>query len=236
VIGTILWAILLSASPSHAQEAGPVAGGVVSSKEWTVHRSSTDKTEEFSGDVRYRTGATVLNADWALYTHSTQYWDVKGDVRVNHKLEAGDVLEAQGDRARFNQQDQKGDLTGREGVRFTRTPAEGDWDYGSSKRLEWEGRDRAAAAGAVHLWGPRLESWSDRTDYYHGMDDLKMTGGRPVVLKLAAFDDSNSDWLGAVQGDEITITKEPRTLTAEGKARGWLDFTDSAAKQARPTP
>lgn len=230
----ILLAVLIFVTRSYAQEAGPVAGGVVSSKEWTVHRTAQDKTEEFTGDVRYRTGATVLNADWALYTHSVQQWQAKGRVLVDHKLDSGDLLEAQGDHAEFNQQSENGDLSGRQGVSFTRSPPEGEQDYGSSTTLEWAGKDRAAAVGAVHLWGPRLEAWADRSDFEHTIDHLKLTGGRPVVLKLPGFDESNSDWIGAVQADEITVTKNPRTLVAEGKARGWLDFTDTAGKKAAP--
>ncbi|MBI3553282.1 MAG: hypothetical protein HY077_12375 [Elusimicrobia bacterium] len=224
--------VLLLALRAPAQAAGPVAGSVVSSKEWKVRRGA-EKEEEFIGDVRYRSGRTIFTSDWALFKHATQAWQAKGKVRVESLLEDGDSMAAQGDQAVFSQQTEKGGLTGKDGVEFTRTPRDEEPDHGRSARLEWEGKNRVAAVDGVRLWGPRLEAWADRADYDRFSGDLKLSGHRPVLLKLPGFDESSSDWVGALQGDSVNAYQNPRRLTADGKARGWLDFTE---KRAHPKP
>lgn len=218
-------ALLLHAALAQVQAAGPVAGGVVSSKEWTIRRSTAGKEEEFTGDVRYHSGPTTFTADWALLKHATMLWRARGRVRVAHNLEGGDVLEGHGDEAVFRQQTGEGRLTAKQGVRFTRAPAGAEPDQGRADRLEWQGKDKVAAVGAVHIWGPRLEDWADRADYDNAAGRLTLTGGRPVLLKLPGFDEANSDWTAAMQGDVVTASRFPRRLTADGNSRGWLDFT-----------
>ena len=219
-------ALLLQAALAQAQSAGPVAGGVVSSKEWTIRRSTSGKEEEFTGDVRYRSGPTLFTADWALLKHATMLWRARGRVHVVHALEGGDTIDGQGDEATLRQQTGEGRLTGKQGVRFLRTPAGGEPDQSRADRLEWYGKSKVSAVGAVHTWGPRLEDWADRADYDNAAGKLTLTGGRPVVLKLPGFDEANSDWIAAMQGDVVTASRHPRRLTADGKSRGWLEFTE----------
>jgi hypothetical protein len=209
--------------PPPARAATPVAGSVVSSKEWRVRRGAQTE-EEFIGDVRYRSGPTIFKADWALFKHVDQSWQAKGHVRVDDIMEDGDTITVLGDQAAFSQRSEKGQLTAKDGVSFTRAPRAGEPDHGHSDRMEWEGRNRAAAVGQIHLWGPRLEAWADRADYDRLKGELKFTGGRPVLLKLEGFDAESSDWVGALQGDTVTAFQSPRRLSADGKARGWLEF------------
>jgi lipopolysaccharide export system protein LptA len=216
------------ALPIPVQAASPVAGSVVSSDEWKVRRGA-DKEEEFIGDVRYRTGRTFLKSDWALFKHATQGWQAKGRVRVDRLLDDGATLTAEGDEAVFDQRKQAGALTGRDGVSFLRAPTDAEPDHGRADRSEWKGPNRAAAVGAVRIWGPRMEVQADRADYDLVPGELTLTGGRPVLLKLEGFDPSSSDWVGALQGDIVRSYENPRRLTADGKARGWIDFTQTKA-------
>ncbi len=213
---------LFSAVPARAASA--VAGSVVSSKEWKVRRGE-QKEEEFIGDVRYRSGATIFNADWALFKHASQSWRAKGRVKVEHLLESGDDLVAHGDEAVYDQVSQKGTMTAKKDVTFDRTPRDEETDHGRADRVEWSGKDQIAAIGSVRLWGTRMLTWSDRADFANDERTLKLTGNRPVLVKLAGFDPTSSDWVGALQGDTITSYETPRRLTADGRARGWLDFT-----------
>src|SRR6266705_1018048 len=97
---------ILCALSLPAGAASPVAGSVVSSNEWKVRRGA-EKEEEFIGDVRYRTGRTLLTADWALFRHATQDWRARGRVRVERMLDDGSALTADGDEAVFDQRAQK---------------------------------------------------------------------------------------------------------------------------------
>lgn len=217
--------VLLAALPASAQEKPglPVAGGVVSSREWVVRRSP-EKEEEFIGDVRYRTGQSQLKADWALYRHASQAWEIRGRVRIEHALESRDILHAEGEKAFFNQKTRQGELRGPSGASFRREPADGAPDYGKASVLRWEGRERADLTGGVHLWGPRLEAWSDKAGYEAAAGRLTLEGGRPVLLKLEGFEDSGS-WVGAVKADKAQASTLEKRLEAAGRAVGWLRLT-----------
>lgn len=194
-----------------------VLGGLVSSREWKVRRAP-EKEEEFIGDVRYRNAESAVAADWALYRHATQSWRARGHVGIEHKLPSGDKVSAKGSEATYDQRTRNGSLSSPERVEFTRTPLEGEPDHGVASRADWEGRERMTLAGLVHVWGPRLETWSDRAEFDHAAGTIRLTGGRPVLRKL------EGEWTGAVQADEVRASEKPRRLSAEGKARGWIEF------------
>lgn len=218
-------ALLILAAPFvFGQASSPVAGGVVSSKEWHVRRG-VEKEEEFTGDVRYRFGPTLVLSDWALYKHEPQTWQLRGHVKVDHKLDSGGRIEAAGGKAFLDARSRCGWMTAEDRVAFTRTPLEGGPDFGRAERLDWEDRRRATLTGSVHIWGPRVETWSDRADYEAETSELRLTGGRPVLRKFAGWSEDD-DWSGAVKGDEVRAWQAQRRLSADGKVAGWLEFKD----------
>jgi hypothetical protein len=218
----ILPSLLLAVWPAFAQSS-PVAGGVVSSKEWRVKRGA-EKEEEFIGDVRYRTGATVFKSDWALYKHEAQTWDLRGRVAVDRTLESGDRVEARGDKAFARMKDKSGTMTDDNLVSFKRLPADGgEPDHAAGKKMEWAGRDKIALVGQARLWGPRLETWSDRADFADSTREVLLTGGRPVVRKFSGWA-ADDDWIGALKGDEVRAWQGQKRLAADGQVVGWLEF------------
>lgn len=220
---TLLLLMTFAAPLGIASEQTPAA--VVRSKEWKVVRSP-HKEEEFIGDVRYKAGPTTMTADWALFRHETQTWQAKGHVRLDQRLRSGDLVQASGQRADYDQKTQKGSLTnGTELLHFTRTPLSGEPDHGEGRRLDWQGREQVSLVGDVHLWGPRLEAWAQRAVRQGPL--LTLSGDRPVLHLL------QGDWTGAVKADTITAVERPDTLSADGKARGWLQFHDDIRKLAR---
>ncbi len=206
-------------------QAGPVAGAAVTSKEWKVTRSP-ERVEEFTGDVRYRAGADDLRADWALYKHEPDLWQARGRVRLAHALSSGDVVKASGERAAWDRKTGRGRLTSDSGVDFTRVPVDGEPDLGHAGRAEWLGQEEVTLDEGMHVWGPRLEAWSDRGVYSRGGSRLDLSGGRPVLVKRAAWEGEDEDraWRGAVKADAIAAFERERAVSADGHAAGWIEF------------
>lgn len=229
MIAAALLPLLIGA---RARAASPVAGGVVRSDEWRVHRGS-DTVEEFTGNVRYKTGATQVRCDWANYRHDADTWLLRGDVSVERRLDSGDLGRAQGQRAFLRMKDRSGWLVPGDGarLRLSRIPADGgDPDLGSAGRLDWKGQD-AWMTEQVHLWGPRLECWSDRADFDDASGEMRLTGGRPTLRKFPGWDEKD-DLAGAVKADEVRAWQSRRALAADGAVTGWLEFaTPKKAKR-----
>ena len=215
-----LW-LLLAPSLAWGQPAR-TAGGVVRSDEWRVMRNP-EKQEEFIGNVRYRSGASVMNGDWALYKHLPQTWQVKGNVKISHKLESGETLDALGDQGFMEQRTRAGWLRADDRVVLKRTPVEGQPDHARAKQAEWQGREVSVLTGLVHLWGPRLEAWADRAQYTQATSALLLTGGRPVVRKFPGWD-AKDEFSGAVKGDEVRAWRAEKKMSADGNVSGWLEF------------
>ena len=223
--GAAMAALLGLAAAAWPQASSRVAGGVVSSREWRVHRGQ-QKEEEFTGEVRYRTGPNVVRCDWARYKHEPQTWQLRGHVAVDRKLESGDRVEVSGNRGFFDGRKRSGWLIADDQVSFSRTPADGSApDLGKATRLEWQGREHASLVGLVHLWGPRLESWSDRADYSDETGELKLAGGRPVLWKFPGWD-FDDDWSAALKADDVRAWRTQHRLVADGGVTGWLEFKD----------
>jgi hypothetical protein len=219
----ILPLLLLAAS---ARAAGPavVAGSVVRSKEWVVRRGESQE-EEFIGDVRYSASQTLLTADWALYRHAQKDWKARGRVALRKELEGGDIIEAHGETARFDETSQNGSLFPATGKRvdFTRTAVDGtDPDRGEGDRLDWEGDRAATLVGRARAWGPRLQLWADSARWERPVRRLVLRGGRPVLRKV----EEEGGWITALKADEVEATDSPRRIEARGKVVGWLVFTD----------
>jgi hypothetical protein len=232
---TMILALHAEAAPPPAKRAKAaadtqgVAGGVVRSKQWVVKRGPP-RVEEFSGEVSYRKGPSLLNSDWALFQHATQVWQVKGHVQVWHTLKSGDRVEFLGEQGEYNQGTKLGHLLGAADglVAYKRFPVEGGPpDEGTAVRLDWEGSDKAHLTGSVHVWGPRMELHSAKADYDAGPGTVTAVGNRPVLRIL------QGDWTGAVQADTMTAKEKPELFWADGKTRGWLKFKDKIAKVAK---
>lgn len=219
----ILPFLLLAASARAAGPAG-VAGSVVRSKEWVVRRGKSQE-EEFVGDVRYSASKTLLMADWALYRHAEKDWKARGRVSLRKELEGGDVLEARGETARYDEETRAGTLEPAPGgrVSFVRTAVDGmDADRGEGGRLDWEGDRAATLVGSARAWGPRLELWADSVRWERPDRRLVLRGGRPVLRKV----EEEGGWITALKADEVEATDSPRRIEARGKVVGWLTFTD----------
>lgn len=224
----ILLLLALLSSPSFAAE--KTMASVVSSKEWVVRRAPS-REEEFRGDVRYKAGGNEFTSDWALYKHEGQLWRARGSVVVRHTLSSGDVVTGRGDEARYDQKHERGEVTAKGRVGFTREPAEGgEPDRGEGGRLTWAGRESASLEDGAHVWGPRLEGWADRAEYDGPKGAMTLSGGRPVLVKGEGL---GTDWVGAVKADEITADREARKLSADGRVKGWLEFRELPERPKR---
>lgn len=225
-----LLGLLLCAASASAEPRPSAVGAVVRSKEWIVRRGAS-REEEFAGDVRYEAAGTRLSADWALYRHESRDWTARGDVRVSKTLEGGDVVEARGASARYDEASGGGTLLpAAEGrVAFTRTPPQGAPDRGEGRRLDWESDRAATLSGSARVWGPRLEAWADSARYERAGRTLILRGGRPVLRKV----DEEGGWTTALKADEIRAVDSPRRIEASGGVRGWLIFKDEAGLRGR---
>jgi hypothetical protein len=201
----------------HAEE--PLARALVKSEEWIVRRSPR-KEEEFVGDVSYWKGPTSFRADWALFEHETKTWRVRGKIRALHHFRTGDRLEVLGEKAYYDLSKEKGWLSGPAGkpVSFSRTTDDGRKDEGTAGKLEWEGSRKLRLVDGVHVAGSDRELWSERAEGDVRGRSLLFEGGRPV-LKF-----TSETWLGTLKADQIRAWDQPRAVTADGRATGWLIF------------
>ncbi len=214
-----------------AQTLGTSAGSVVRSKEWIVRRGAFPE-EEFRGDVRYATSRSLLIADWALYRHRDKVWTAKGNVNLRQKFLSGDVIDAQGDIARYDEISGVGRLEPRPArlVTFQHTPVDGSQrDQGEGQRLDWNA-DSGTLTGRAHAWGPRLELWADRAYWERSAQRLELRGGRPVLKK----NDENGGWITALKADEVDATQSPRRIEARGRVVGWILFSDKLGRRKEP--
>lgn len=217
--------LLLLSSGARCQAPGAAAGSVVRSKEWIVRRGK-EKEEEFVGDVRYESAGARLSADWALYRHAQRDWKARGNVVLRKTFESGDVVEARGATARYDEASRAGVLEPAPGERvtFTRVPKGEAPDRGEGGRLIWSGDQEATLVGRARVWGPRLELWADTVRYERPTRLLFLRGGRPVLRKV----DDEGGWTTALKADEVDAGESPRRITARGKVKGWLVFKDDA--------
>jgi hypothetical protein len=213
-------ALLLAAAAAHSAE---TASAVVRSKEWVVRRGAS-REEEFIGDVRYESAGARLTSDWALYKHVEKRWQAKGRVRLRKELDGGDVLEASGERARYDEAGRDGTLEPGPGgrVAFKRVPPAGDADFGEAERLSWNDDRSATLSGGARGWGPRGEFWADEARYTGEDRRLRLNGGRPVLHKI------EGEWTTALKADTVAASDAPRRIEASGGVHGWLLFKDQA--------
>lgn len=230
--------ILLFSAPGPAQsipaQAKPLAapavraaGSVIRSKEWKIRRFPA-REEEFIGEVRYQSGPTRLSSDWALFQENTGLWQARGDVTAIHALASGERLEARGERAAHEEGSQKGWLAAEKGrlLELTRTPPGGPPEFGRAERLNWEGQERVWGTGRVHAWGEQAESWAERAEWRDGL--LELTGERPVLHQK-----QGEDWTGAVKAERIRMSRAAGTLSADGRATGWILFKEDPLEKRR---
>jgi len=220
----LLLAVLLAAAARAESPLPDAAGSVVRSKQWIVRRGAKPE-EEFVGDVRYESAGSRLTADWALFRHWADDWRARGRVYARRLLQGGDVLEARGETAAYNQKTELGSLEPAPGrlIAFTRTPAAGgEPDRGEGRRLTWEGRESAVLEGDVRVWGPRVAFSAARARYEADPPRVTLTGGRPLLTRV------DGGTRGAVRADEIVGYDSPRRLVATGRAVGWLVFSDTS--------
>ncbi len=223
--------------PTSTGAAGRLVPSLVKSKEWRMRREP-QKEEEFIGDVRYWTYSHRVRADWALFRHADQVWEATGAIKAEYHLPRGQgLLEAWGERTRFNQLSRTGTLQGaelkeggREPVRLALTSDAAGREDGRAGLLSWEVDRWARLEGDVEVRGPRLDLWTDRADYDWKSPGIRLTGGRPVLVKKFG------EWSGALRGDSIVARDSPRAgspaarqVWAEGSVKGWILFPPAAA-------
>lgn len=223
VPGHFVSTLLLLAAP--AARAAQVAGAVVLSDKWETRRAPKME-EEFVGDVRYSAGPSHFRSDWALFEHDKELWKVRGQVRLQRRLESGDTLTAYGDEGWFTPKGRRGELHARQAVRLERQAPERTLDTARGRRAEWR-EERVSLDTEVRVEGPRLEASADRADYELKAERLDLSGGRPALLKHPGWDGPSDDWRGALVADQASAWRAPRRLAAEGRVRGWLQFPRS---------
>jgi hypothetical protein len=207
--------ILLLALLSPAFAATPAS--VVTSKEWKALRNP--RVDEFIGSVRYKSGPSLMTADWARYEHESGDWAARGRVHVERQLKDGATAVADGDRAFFNEKTRDGRVLPQEGrlLQFERRVPDQGSDFGEGRRLDWRDEKNAELTGEVRLWGPRYRAWADRADWRGPV--LTLLGSRPVLERV-----SGDDFTGALKADKVIADKEGRLVHAEGSVVGWLKW------------
>ena len=239
----IAWAAPSSAAPRHK-----LAGLVVRSKDWAVHRG-TDTVEEWTGDVSYHKPGRDIYSDWAERRHSSERWHAKGHVRAVWHSDDGSVSEARGEEARYDGEDDTGTLVPKPGLFLDferRSPDQTEPDRARGRKLDWDWKaHRSTLRGDVYAWGPRGEAWSDSAVYYGKEKRVDLIGRRPALTYDNTLDcrqrraEQEEDggkarpckhWNGAVQADVVSALDHPREITAAGGVRGWIVFEDKPAK------
>lgn len=201
----LLASLLLAGTPA----------SVVTSKEWKALRNP--RVDEFIGSVRYKSGPSLMTADWARYEHDSGDWAARGRVHVERLLKDGATAVGDGDRAFLNEKTRDGRVLAKEGELLSferRVPGQGS-DFGEGRKLQWRDEKDAELTGDVRLWGPRYRAWADRADWRGPV--LTLSGSRPVLERV-----SGDDFIGALKADKVTADKEGRLVHAEGSVTGWL--------------
>ena len=248
----VLWLALPVAAS--AAEKKPLAGLVVRSKEYVVHRSTAGVVEELTGDVRYTHGDKEVTADWALIDRDRGTFQARGGVTAALRLKTGDTLAAQGWRAQHDANSGRGSLVSRDeaspvAVRHwesasgsensrrmlggikpkSRIPDGPPTNRAVARSMEWdENASRATLRGDVHAWGPEGDARADQADYDNARGIMELSGRRPVIVR------AEPKWDGAIQGDRIradggpACARSPRSACgrpeADGGVHGWLRF------------
>lgn len=225
--GTLLALLVLQTPAAQAQvDRKKLAGSVVRSEEWVVHRGA-DTIEEWTNKVSYRNQGREFQADWAERRHTEERWRARGNIRTSWTLADGTVLKARGNEARHEGVGNTGlmkPLSGRMLEFERKLPTEVEPDRGESRELSWDlAKHRILMKGDVRTWGPSGRSWSQQADYDTEKRTLLLTGQRPVLVSGA------KDWNGAVQAEIIEANDRPGRVAAQGKVRGWIVFEDGPA-------
>jgi hypothetical protein len=218
--------LLLLCVPASAQTPKAVAGSVVRSKEWVVRRGKAPE-EEFIGDVRYESAGTRLTADWALYRQTANAWWARGHIDARREFPDGDVIEARGENAGYNQTSLDGTLDPVKGGRVTllRTSLLRDPDRGEADRFTWKGQSMFTLAGRARGSGPRGEFWADAARYELApTKSLTLTGRRPL---LHVHDDGVD---AVLNGERIHDIEDPRRADADGRVLGWIITQSTVAR------
>lgn len=189
---------------------------VVRSREWKAVRSPS-RADEFIGDVRYKSGPTLMTSDWARYEHETGRWSARGGVHVERLLKDGATAVADGERAAYDEKTRAGSVLPAPGklLSFERRTPDAGTDYAEARRLEWRDENDAELVGDVRVWGPRWRAWADRADYRSKV--VTLSGSRPVLERV-----SGEDFIGALKADTVTADDGRKTITARGDVVGWL--------------
>ena len=225
----------------------PLAGLVVRSKDWVVHRG-TDTVEEWTGDVSYRRQGREIWADWAQRRHVDDRWLARGRVRAVWTAEDGAVTQARGDEARYGGEAESGTLLPKPGDFLDlerREPDRLEPARARARKMTWDAQGRRARLeGDVYAWGPEGKAWAGAADIDDDAKRLDLSGRRPVLLydarecprRVGRDTDASKAppkckrFNGAVQADRIAAFKSPRSIEGEGAVRGWVVFERRPSK------
>ncbi|MDE2291480.1 MAG: hypothetical protein KGL53_05300 [Elusimicrobia bacterium] len=223
---TLLLLAALAAAPLRAQEPSLI-GSVVRSHTYTIRRGKHE-VELLSGDVTYRQGGRSLRADRASYDHTTRRLQADGDIVASDALEDGRTISARGQRAAYDRRSGRGWLAGRDAadpVLFALSAPDGSAEgSGRARAMDWSlSGQEVSLRGGVWYKDPRGEAWAETARFLHGAKRLELSGRRPVLSAVGPT------WQAAVQADRIeavALEGSRRRVTGEGRARGWLHFTE----------
>ncbi len=195
-IPVLLCLLIFPNGASAAPTRSAAVGSVVKSEKWHIRRKP-HRIEELSGNVTYRKEGRFFRADWARYDHKLKVLRAKGRIRMEHPTDEGGKITLRGERARFDENLQKGSLKGKneaDSVYFERVnEARGATGHGRAQVLRFDAAEQS----------------------------LRLEGRRPFVTG------KESRWSAAVQADRITVYRgglEGRRIVAQGRTQGWIHF------------
>ncbi|MFA5161032.1 MAG: hypothetical protein WC421_02190 [Elusimicrobiales bacterium] len=219
IFGMIL---AVAAVPAFAGDAAvpPMLGGVVKSDKWTMHRA--EGTEEFSGNVRYRSDQYEMRADWGLYNRNTGEFRTSGNIDGAKRWPDGALSRARSDKALYRMKEETALLESDAGrlVRIDHSsPVYGVWNSVSKTAFADQNARFARLEKEVVITSTSSVAHCDSAVYRYSEDGrhaLFDLYGRPVITGV------HDGYDYAVVGDTAAADIAMDKFTITGRVKGWI--------------
>ncbi|OGR73038.1 MAG: hypothetical protein A2089_14050 [Elusimicrobia bacterium GWD2_63_28] len=221
-----LLALALPALPLAAAE-DFLMGSVVKSDKWKMDRAND--REVFEGNVSFRNPRYTLKADYALYLHPAQTWNMKGSVYMLRRFDASSQVEVNCDRAIYLETQEEATLDrGALPVRMKYTGADGRVLNGRADRTLAENRKGLMTFdGNFALSTESLDMYSQKGRYDNAEATFLMYDSTPVAVG------SGSGYDFAISAERIKFFKDSRDIKFYNRVAGWVKDTGVQLKPSR---